>query len=90
MTFSQKFSTRAWGKKYNGLVPEIMNVKGYSGVRIHPLNTAQDSLGCIGPGRNLEKGKVLQSTDYYYKLVDKYILPALDSGKRVFITITKK
>ena len=90
MTYSPKFSTRVWGKRYNGYVPQIMNVKGFDGIRIHPLNTAADSLGCIGPGRNLEKGKVLYSTDYYYKLLDEYILPASDKGYRVIITISRK
>lgn len=77
MLYSPKFATRPWGKKYEGNVPQIMDVKGFSGVRIHPLNTAEDSLGCIGVGRNLEKGKILKSTEYYYKLLDNYILPAL-------------
>lgn len=77
MLYSPKFATRSWGKRYEGNVPQIMDVKGFSGVRIHPLNTAEDSLGCIGVGRNLEKGKILKSTEYYYKLLDNYILPAL-------------
>ena len=77
MLYSPKFATRPWGKRYEGNVPQIMDVKGFSGVRIHPLNTAEDSLGCIGVGRNLEKGKILKSTEYYYKLLDNYILPAL-------------
>lgn len=87
MTYSTKFCSRPWGKKYNGKVIQINNVKGFSGVRIHPGNTASESLGCIFPGRNLEKGKVLQSTNYYYKLVDTYILPALKKKEKVILTI---
>jgi hypothetical protein len=87
LTYSPKFATRAWGKKYKGLVPEIKKVKGFSGVRIHPLNTAEDSLGCIGCGRNLEKGKVLYATEYYYKLMDNYIVPASKRGEKMTITI---
>jgi len=87
MTYSPKFATRVWGKRYQGQVPEIMNVRGFLGVRVHPLNTAADSLGCIGVGRNLEKGKILQSTEYYYKLLDKYILPAIKKGEKVTLTI---
>ena len=87
MTYSPKFANRAWARKYGGKVIEIMNVKGYQGVRIHPFNTAQESLGCVAPGRNLEKGKVLQSTAYYTQLVDNYVLPALNRGEKVTLTI---
>lgn len=87
MTYSPKFANRAWAKKYNGKVVEITNVKGYSGVRIHPFNTAADSLGCIAVGRNLTKGMVLQSTAYYQKLVDEYIYPALKKGDKVVLEI---
>ena len=87
MTYSPKFASRVWGRKYQGKVIQIMNVKGFSGVRIHPGNTAGESLGCIFPGRNLEKGKVLQSTAYYYKLLDNHILPALKRDEEVTITI---
>ncbi len=87
MTYSPKFANRAWAKKYSGKVVEITNVKAYSGVRIHPFNTAAESLGCIAVGRNLVKGKVLQSTIYYQKLVDDYISPALKRGEKVTITI---
>lgn len=87
LTYSPKFASKAWGKKYNGKVPQIVNVKGYSGVRIHPLNTAEQSLGCLGFGRNLEKGKVLQATEYYYKLMDNYILPAIKRGEKITIEI---
>lgn len=87
MTYSPKFATRAWGKKYSGKVIQIMNVKGFTGVRIHPGNTPEDSLGCIFPGKNLEKGKVLQSTDHYYKLLDNYILPAMKRNEKIELTI---
>ena len=87
MTYSTKFANRTWGRKYNGKVPQLMSVKGYSGVRIHPLNTAKDTLGCIGVGKNTSKGMITGSTAYYYKLLDKYILPALNRKEKVTITI---
>lgn len=87
LTYSTKFASRAWGKKYSGKVPEITNVKGYSGVRIHPLNSAADSLGCIGFGKNDKVGWISNSTNYYYNFMDKYLLPALKKGERVKLTI---
>lgn len=87
MTYSSKFANRVWGKKYKGKVPQLMNVKGYEGVRIHPLNTAKDTLGCIGVGKNTSKGMITSSIAYYYKLLDEYILPAIKRNENVLITI---
>lgn len=87
MSFSPKFSSKAWGKKYNGMVPEILNVKGFTGVRLHPGNSAGDTLGCILPGKNSVVGKVMQSTEYYYKLLDKHILPAIKRNETIYLSI---
>jgi len=87
LTYSPKFKDTEWGKTYGGKVIQIMNVREFSGVRIHPGNTADDTSGCVLCGRNLEKGKVIQSKEYYYKLMDNYIIPALRKGEDVKITI---
>lgn len=52
VTYSPKF------KRY---LPILLNVKGFSGIRIHSGNTPEDTLGCILVGYNKEKGKVLNS-----------------------------
>lgn len=87
MTYSPKFASKAFGKKYGGKVPQMMNVKGYEGVRIHPFNTAEDSYGCVAVGKNSIKGQVTQSTAYYYKLMDNYIMPAVKKGEKITLTI---
>lgn len=87
LTYSPKFASRAWGKKYGGLVPEIMDVPAFSGIRIHPLNSAEDSLGCIGVGKNDRKGRISKATQYYYDLMDKYLMPAHKRGDMMTITI---
>ena len=35
----------------------------------NPLNTAKDSLGCIGLGENKIKGQIINSTKYFHKLM---------------------
>lgn len=52
MTYSQKYKRK---------MPEVLNVPGYSGIRIHSGNTAKDSLGCILLGRNTKVGMVTES-----------------------------
>ena len=53
--------TITYSPKYKRDMPQVMNVKGFQGIRIHSGNTAEDSLGCILLGENKAKGKVLNS-----------------------------
>lgn len=87
LTYSNRFHNRKWCKPYKGKCPQIMNVKGFDGVRFHPFNTAEESLGCIAVGRNLKKGMVLNATSYFYKLMDDYILPAVNKGEKISLVI---
>lgn len=87
MTYSTKFGAKAWAQMTNGKVPEIVNVPGFAGVRIHPGNDAHSTWGCILPGVNNIKGKVTNSQAKYKSLLVDFILPALEQGEDVYITI---
>lgn len=52
VTYSPKF------KRY---LPILLNTRGFTSIRIHSGNTAEDTLGCLLVGFNKEKGKVLNS-----------------------------
>lgn len=87
LTVSPKFGKRPWAVKYGGLVPLLIGVKGFSGIRIHPLTDASQTDGCIGVGENKVKGKLVNSVATYYKLMDEYLMPAYRRGDAMFITI---
>ncbi len=42
-------------------LPLLLNVPNYEGIRIHPGNTAADTEGCLLPGLERSKDKVLAS-----------------------------
>ena len=71
---SPKFSKYLFYNSINGgRVPRLLNVKGFEGVLIHVMDGpkgAELSEGCIGVGRNLIKGGLLQGKEYYKKLYD--------------------
>lgn len=87
LSYSPKFSTKVWGKKYNGLVPEIVDVPGFSGVRIHPGTDASSTSGCPIIGDNKIPGKVINSQKRYYELMDDYLMPAHKKSDTITITI---
>ena len=85
-TVSPKFQNRAWAKPYNGKLPRLIDVKGYSGVLIHVGNKPEDTLGCILVGENKVKGQVINSTATFYELMTA-LLKAHKAGEEICITI---
>lgn len=69
-----------------GLMPRLLNVRGFEGVLIHPGSTALDSAGCLLVGKNTIKGKLTQSKDTFSKLY-KLMKIAADKGETIEIEI---
>ena len=87
MTYSPKFAAKSWAKPYNGRLPLVNGVPGFSGVRIHPGNTAADTLGCILVGRNTVVGRLTESADTFRRLMEQHIVPALAKKDKIRIII---
>lgn len=85
ITKSESFSTKAGHDVY---LPLIMNVPGYSGIRIHKGNTEFDTYGCLLPCKIYQGDKGYNSTEAWNALNDK-INHALKAGEEVTIEITK-
>ena len=73
-----------YSPKYKKLMPQIMNIKGFGGIRIHSGNTAKDTLGCLIVGKNTKKGMVTESRATYNKL-----FALMKDEKDITIEITK-
>lgn len=57
--------------RFKRILPEILNVPNFAGVRIHEGNTAKDTEGCLLLGLNKAKGAVLHSKDAMAFFMDK-------------------
>lgn len=50
-----------YSPKYKRMMPQVMDVPGWTCVRMHSMNEAKDSLGCIGLGKNDKPGWISNS-----------------------------
>lgn len=57
--------------RFKKVLPEILNVPNFSGVRIHAGNTAKDTEGCLLLGLNKVKGSVINSQDAVAFFLDR-------------------
>lgn len=78
----------AWtfSPRFNKMLPLLMGVPGYDGIRIHSGNKAKDTDGCILCGRNTEPGTVTHSR-YWTNKVNGIIEKAIKFKEEVTITI---
>ena len=65
-TYKMRLSKSA---RFGRVLPEILNVPNFTGIRIHGGTTAEDSHGCLLVGINEVKGKVLKSQITLAKLI---------------------
>lgn len=75
----------SFSNRFQKYLPEVLHVKGYAGIRIHPGNTAADSEGCILPGKAKGKNVVQQSRPAFEALFKK--MKAVEKKEKIFITI---
>lgn len=57
--------------RFKRILPEILNVPNFTGVRIHEGNTAKDTDGCLLVGLNRAKGAVLCSKNTMAFFMDR-------------------
>lgn len=74
--YVKKAQTDGYYKTLCMNMPRLCNVKGYTGVLIHPGTDEKDTLGCILVGENKVVGKVINSratfTKLHFRLMEAY------------------
>lgn len=81
ITYSNHF------KRY---LPELLDVPGFEGIRIHSGNKPDDTEGCIlvGSVNTSDTDNWVGSSKTSFDKLFKKIKTALDSGEKVYITVT--
>ena|SRR3990167_4627788 len=73
-------------KRFKRVLPEILKVNGFVGVRIHGGNSPEDSSGCILVGEEAQEATITRSQPALLELMAA-ISMALDSGEQVHIEV---
>ena len=75
-----------YSPKFKKQLPLVENVPGYSGIRIHPLNTDKDTEGCIGFGL-WRGGTSIYASKVYTDTIISMIERELNNGGTVTLEI---
>jgi hypothetical protein len=67
-------------------LPHVLDVPGYTGVRIHSGNTIQDTEGCILVGKQREATAIRQSR-WAMDELQKKMADAMARGERLTLTV---
>lgn len=71
-----------WSNRFKRLMPHILGIPGFTGVRIHSGNTEKDTEGCILVGRQKTSDSIIESRLAFDPLFDK-----LHAAKQIKIEI---
>jgi len=80
--------THSFSGIFNTDMPLLMNVPDYDETRIHPGNTAADTLGCILVGQSRSADMIQNSRLAFAPLWEK-MQAAWNNNQQVFITIQR-
>ena len=59
-----------FSNRFQRIMPLLVDVPNFQGIRIHPGNTAEDTSGCILVGKNTIIGKLTESRITFDKLFE--------------------
>lgn len=77
-----------WSKRFQRLMPEVIGVPGFGGVRLHPGNSSADTEGCLLVGLDRTATGVARSRAAC-RWLDKAIAAAEARGEAVWITVER-
>jgi hypothetical protein len=77
---------RTFSGRFQKMLPLLLNVPGFAGIRIHSGNTHENTEGCLLVGTATD-GKVITQSRLAMEKFDAKLKAALDAGQRVTIKV---
>ena len=76
----------SYSPKLGRRLPLLLDVTGFTGIRIHSLRTAKGTEGCVGVGENKSKG-ALTNGRYHETVIIQTLDKLIEEGNEVYLTI---
>lgn len=77
-----------YSPRFKKILPEILNVPNFSGIRIHSLNKAEESEGCIGVGEwNGKDTNWISNSRIAFNELMSLLQKAANNKEKITITI---
>lgn len=76
-----------FSKRFQKILPELLHVKGFAGVRIHAGNYAKDTQGCILLGNYSGNGNCVTESKQYVERLVKMMQGSINDDEGVTIKI---
>lgn len=78
----------SYSPRFKKILPEILNVPNFSGIRIHSLNKAEESEGCIGVGEwNGKDTNWISNSRIAFNELMSLLQKAANNKEKITITI---
>jgi hypothetical protein len=77
---------RTFSNRFGHTTPQLLDVPGFEGIRIHPGNNASETEGCLLPGL-VRKSNSVGSSQLAYREILKWIDTIERNGDEVWIDI---
>lgn len=78
-----------WSNRFGKIMPEILNVPGFDGIRIHVANSSKDVIGCVGVGKEIVNDNFISDSAATFDTLYP-ILRETCAKEKVFISIIKQ
>ena len=76
-----------FSNRFQRLMPHVLDVPGFTGIRIHRGNVAADTEGCILLGLIVASPSMIQQSTLAFEMFFTKLQAALDSGQECWITV---
>lgn len=79
----------SYSNRFKKVMPLLLNVKGFEGVRIHGGNTDKNTLGCPLLGLKKNENGIYDCATINNKLINLIKLEAQKENSKIYVEITK-